>query len=86
VLEAWIEKLEERENKKCMSSQPTVLLERISLLKCFFCRYHVSSFISMDAFVVQFGDFVNYRDVSWIRNLKRANGGTVKYGCSHYTD
>jgi hypothetical protein len=22
----------------------------------FFCRYHVSSFISMGAFVVQFGD------------------------------
>jgi hypothetical protein len=42
VLEAWLEKLEDREDKNDMSYQPAVHLERISLvhISCF-RGYHV---------------------------------------------
>jgi hypothetical protein len=55
VLEAWFEKLEDREHKKDMSYQPGIHLERISLVhvSCF-RSYHVPFF--MAAAVLQVGD------------------------------
>jgi hypothetical protein len=49
--------LEDREDKKDMSYQQVVHLERISLVHIsYFHGYHLSFFIFMAAFVVQFGD------------------------------